>query len=105
MHIADITTPAVLIERAKVEKNTQDMARRAHRLGVRLRPHVKTHKCVEIARMQVGDHFGGITVSTFAEAVYFGAAGFRDITLAVPISLARIPEMLKFSRDNCIELR
>jgi len=97
MQVAEITTPAVLIDRGRVENNTHEMARRAHRLGVRLRPHVKTHKCVEIARMQVADHFGGITVSTVAEAEHFAVAGFRDITLGVPISLARIPQMLDIS--------
>ena len=56
MQVADLTTPAVLIDRSRVENNTHQMAQRAHRLGARLRPHVKTHKCVEIARMQVADH-------------------------------------------------
>ena len=97
MQISDLVTPAVLIDRARVVENTQKMADRAHRFGVRLRPHVKTHKCVEIARMQVGDHFGGITVSTFAEAQYFAAAGFQDITLAVPVALGRIDSLLEFS--------
>jgi tRNA-splicing ligase RtcB len=44
-----------------------------------LRPHVKTHKCVEAARLQVRGHFGGITVSTLAEANFFATAGVRDM--------------------------
>ena len=63
---------------------------KAHRLGVNLRPHVKTHKCVEAAQYQIGDHFGGITVSTLAEAVFFAKAGFHDITFAVPIAPGRV---------------
>jgi D-serine deaminase-like pyridoxal phosphate-dependent protein len=99
MQISDLVTPAVLIDRFQVEQNTHHMAKRAHTLGVRLRPHVKTHKCVEIARLQVADHFGGITVSTFAEAKHFAAGGFRDITLAVPVALGRIDGLLDFARQ------
>ena len=66
------------------------MAEKARRLGVRLRPHVKTHKCVEAARIQTADAFAGITVSTLAEARAFAAGGFTDITYAVPIAPRRI---------------
>ena len=99
MNIAELSTPAALIERSRLERNTRGMAQRAHALGVRLRPHVKTHKCVEIGRLQVADHFGGITVSTLAEAKYFAGSGFTDITLAVPIALGRIAHLLDFSRQ------
>jgi len=68
------------------------MAKRAKRLGVRLRPHVKTHKCVEAARLQEEAGGSGITVSTLAEARFFAAHGFRDITYAVPIAPARAVE-------------
>jgi D-serine deaminase-like pyridoxal phosphate-dependent protein len=66
------------------------MVRRASALGVRLRPHVKTHKCLEAARLQVEGSFGGITVSTLAEAEFFARGGFKDITYAVPIIGQRI---------------
>ncbi len=68
------------------------MRERAARLGVRLRPHVKTHKCVEAARLQLGEPTGPITVSTLAEARHFAAAGFTDITYAVPVAPARLGE-------------
>jgi D-serine deaminase-like pyridoxal phosphate-dependent protein len=66
------------------------MAEKALRLGVRLRPHVKTHKCIEVARIQTDLHFGGVTVSTLAEAQAFAAGGFNDITYAVPIAPQKI---------------
>jgi D-serine deaminase-like pyridoxal phosphate-dependent protein len=68
------------------------MAKRARRLGVRLRPHVKTHKCVEIARLQAPD--GAITVSTLAEARFFADAGFRDVTYAFPFPPGKEEEAL-----------
>lgn len=69
------------------------------RLGARLRPHVKTHKCVEAARLQTRGHFGGITVSTLAEARYFARGGFRDITWAFPLPIPRIPEAAELARS------
>lgn len=75
------------------------MAARAERLGVRLRPHVKTHKCVELARLQVGGETGPITVSTFAEARAFAAAGFTDQVLAVSLAPRRIPDALELTLE------
>jgi len=93
-----LPTPCALVEWEAVERNTARMAERVSTLGARLRPHVKTHKCVEAGRLQVRGHFGGITVSTLAEARLFAAAGFRDITYAVPVAPARIREALGLAR-------
>lgn len=92
--IHELPTPCALVDLDRVEANTARMAARAHALGVKLRPHVKTHKCAEAARLQIRDHFGGITVSTLAEARGFIAAGFDDLLWAVPPSLGRIPELV-----------
>jgi D-serine deaminase-like pyridoxal phosphate-dependent protein len=92
MDPAALPTPCAVVDLDTVERNTRRMAERMARLGVRLRPHVKTHKCVEAARLQTRGHFGGITVSTLAEARHFASAGFRDITWAFPLPLPRIRE-------------
>ena len=94
----EIPTPAAVIDRLRLEKNTREMSRRAHQLEVQLRPHVKTHKTLEGAHYQVRDHFGGITVSTLAEARFYGERGIRDITYAVPITPSKIPRALEISR-------
>ncbi len=88
---SELTTPAFLVDRLVVEKNCDAMREKARRSGVDLRPHVKTHKTLEIARMQVGAASGPITVSTLAEADFFAAHGFTDITYAVPISPDKLP--------------
>ena len=62
------------------------MIRRAAELGVRLRPHMKTAKSVDVGRLATRDGSVGVTVSTVAEAEYFAEAGFRDITYAVGIA-------------------
>ena len=88
--LATLPTPAAVVDLPRLKQNTAQMVQKAHRLGVNLRPHVKTHKCVEAAQYQIGDHFGGITVSTLAEAVFFAKAGFHDITFAVPLAPGRV---------------
>jgi D-serine deaminase-like pyridoxal phosphate-dependent protein len=86
-----LTTPAFLVDRTIVEQNCARMRARAQASGVHFRPHAKTHKTVEIARMQHGGATGPITVSTMAEAEFFADAGFRDITYAVPIAPEKLP--------------
>ena len=99
MRIAELPTPAAIVDLGVVERNCVRMAERARDLGVRLRPHVKTHKCIEAARLSVEGHFGGICVATLAEARFFADAGFDDITYAVPISIARLPEAVTLAGE------
>ena len=84
--IHDLITPAALVDLDRVEHNISEMATRAKEGGVSLRPHIKTHKCIEIGKMQLKAGAQGITVSTLAEAAVFADAGFDDITYAVPLS-------------------
>lgn len=98
MELTDLKTPCAIVDLDRLERNAAAMSAHAHRLGVRLRPHVKTHKCVEAARIQTAGHFGGITVSTLAEARAFASAGFSDITYAVPPALDRLDELLALKR-------
>ena len=92
MHLDQLPTPCALVDLDRLEANAKHMADKALRLGVRLRPHVKTHKCIEAARIQTDLHFGGVTVSTLAEAQAFAAGGFNDITYAVPIAPQKIAD-------------
>ncbi len=98
MQLTDLKTPCAIVDLDRLERNAAAMAERVRRLGVRLRPHVKTHKCVEAARIQTAGQFGGITVSTLAEARAFADAGFADITYAVPPALDRLDELADLHR-------
>ena len=80
-----LTTPSLLVDRTRVERNVARMGARIAGLGATLRPHVKTHKSIEVGRLQAAAGMRGITVSTLAEARAFAAHGFDDITYAVPI--------------------
>ena len=84
MLVSDLPTPALLVDRARLTANLDAMAARAEAQDVALRPHVKTHKCPEIARLQVERGARGITVATVLEAEAFADAGFDDIRMATP---------------------
>jgi D-serine deaminase-like pyridoxal phosphate-dependent protein len=98
-----VQTPAFLVDRSRVQRNCDRMRDKAVRSDVIFRPHVKTHKTIEIGRMQHGGSNGPITVSTLAEAEFFAAAGFRDITYAVPIAPEKIARAAALARgmDQC----
>ncbi len=76
------------------------MSDKASQLRVRLRPHIKTHKCVEVARIQTAGHNGAITVSTLAEARAFAEHGFSDITYAVPIEAGKFVEAIDILKNG-----
>jgi D-serine deaminase-like pyridoxal phosphate-dependent protein len=90
---AGLTTPAFLVDRATVQRNCEVMREKALSSAVAFRPHVKTHKSVEIGRMQHAGAAGPITVSTLAEAEAFARDGVRDITYAVPIAPEKLPRV------------
>ena len=95
--LGEIPTPCLVVDRERLEANLRSMAKRAKRLGVTLRPHVKTHKCVEIARRQRDLGARGITVSTLYEARTFAEHGFEDIVWAFPVILGRLPEVVELA--------
>ena len=63
-----------------------------------MRPHLKTSKSAEVARLATRGHSGAITVSTVAEADYFARYGFLDLTYAVGISAGKIDALHRVQR-------
>ena len=97
--IHELPTPALILDLDRLERNPRNMAARADQLGVRLRPHIKSHKCVEIALAQRALGATGITVSTLEEAAVFARHGFSDITWAFPVILSRLDEVAELARS------
>lgn len=83
--IEDLETPAVLVDLDVLERNVLRMAERAQAAGVKLRPHAKTHKCPDIARLQAQAGARGLSVAKTSEAEVFAAAGFDDLFVAYPV--------------------
>lgn len=93
-----IPTPSLVLDLDRLESNLDRMAQRADALGVDLRPHVKTHKCLEVARLQAERGARGLTVSTLEEARIFADAGHRDLTWAFPVVPGRVEEAARLAR-------
>ncbi len=109
MIISELSTPALLLEKQKLMDNIARMQARADRLGVQLRPHLKTLKAARAAELLIASGARGITVSTLKEADYFLQHGFKDITYAVGMVPVKLPEVaslmargadLKIMTDN-----
>jgi len=93
-----LDTPALVLDLDKMEANIKEMADIARDAGVKLRPHIKTHKSPYIAKLQLKSGASGITVAKLGEAEVMVDAGITNICIAYPIcgeiKLARLKELL-----------
>ena len=80
-----VDTPMPIVLADVMQRNIERMQGFAVEHDLDLRPHVKTHKCVEVGRRQVDAGAVGITAGNVGEAEVFAAAGFEDIFLAYPV--------------------
>ena len=101
MNLVALPTPLALVDERRMLANIQRMQQRISGLGARLRPHVKTAKCIEIARLQKAAGAVGITVSTLKEAEQFFAAGYDDILYAVCIAPPKLAQALALVQQGC----
>ena len=90
-NLEELDTPCLILDKSLLEKNCQKARKKCRELNTILRPHVKTPKSIEVAKIALDNQEGPITVSTLNEAEYFASAGFKDILYAVCI----IPKKLK----------
>ena len=100
MQLETIKTPSLIVDFGRMKRNAERIANRAKELNVNLRPHVKTHRCLEIAQLQTENTFGGIMVSTLSEAKFFSANGFSDITYGVPIEQGKFDEAIDIPKQT-----
>ncbi len=101
MNLANLPTPAALLDESRLQRNIQHMQQHLNRLGVRLRPHVKTAKCEAVAQRQRLAGAQGITVSTLKEAEVFFEAGHLDILYAVCISPHKLASVRALRERGC----
>ncbi len=94
MTALDVETPAPVVDLDRLERNLSRWQVRCDELGLANRPHVKTHKCVEIARRQVELGAVGLTCQTLGEAEAMVAAGLDDILVTYNLVADRVLERL-----------
>ena len=92
MNISDLETPALILDRSRLQANAERMTGHLVKVGVPLRLHVKTAKSPQVASLVLRGEKAPIAVSTLKEAERFFDEGYRDILYAVgftPDKLAR----------------
>ncbi len=103
---ADLDTPAVLIDLDIVERNIQRFQAHCDQHGLKLRPHIKTHKLVELARRQVAAGAVGITCQKIGEAEVMAEAGLDDIFITYNLigeaKLARLRRLAERCRLSVV---
>ena len=103
--LSSIPTPALVVDRAVLEHNTAEMARRMRDLGVDLRPHWKTSKMVEVARLQDQAGCVGFTCATPAEVECLLEHGYTDLTWAhQPVGPSKVAFAVEANRRGTVRV-
>ena len=89
-----LETPCLVLDTVRMERNIARLRQKMSDLGVGLRPHLKTGKSVDVARLMMPSPQGPATVSTLQEAAQFAAAGVRDMIYAVGVAPAKLARVL-----------
>ncbi len=108
-------TPCAVIDLDVVERNIARVQRLMDAAGVANRPHVKTHKSPELAKLQLAAGAKGITCQKLGEAEVFADAGFDDILISYNVFgeekearmaalMRRTPVALTVAADNPVTL-
>ena len=101
-----LETPAVVVDYPRLVRNIARAQRIADDNRLRLRPHIKTHKCIELARLQLGHGACGITAAKASEALVFVEADFPSVTVAYPvIDAAKANRLIEAARATMCDLR
>src|SRR6266404_2189076 len=95
MRRSDVPTPALLVNIDILDRNIALMRDRAAALGVKLRPHAKAHKCVEIAQRIVAAGAIGISCATIGEAEAMALGGIDGILVTAPLTSSDAIERLR----------
>ena len=94
-----VPTPALIVDLDALERNIAAMAAYVATTGKRLRPHVKTHKCVPISRLQIAAGACGISCATLDELAAMVGGGIPGLLLTSPIAgepkFAHLHELLQ----------
>ncbi len=104
--LQDLDTPYLVVDVDVVDRNVRAVAKAVGASGLVVRPHAKTHKCLQIAQRQIAAGAAGLTVATVAEAEVFAAAGFTDLFIAYPVwaSPARGRRLRALAEQVCLRV-
>lgn len=103
--ISEIDTPALLIELDVLEENVRRMAHYSRQHAIALRPHAKTHKSVDLARIQLSNGATGICCQKVSEAEVFVHGGIGDVLITNQIvGPVKINRLLNLARQASVSV-
>jgi D-serine deaminase-like pyridoxal phosphate-dependent protein len=95
----ELDTPVPVVDVDRLDANIARWQAETDRVGLVNRPHIKTHKCVEIARRQLDAGAAGLTCQKLGEAEVMADAGFTDLLIPYNLvgeaKLARLGALLE----------
>jgi D-serine deaminase-like pyridoxal phosphate-dependent protein len=101
--MADVDTPALILDLDRFDANLRRMMSAAATAGVRVRPHAKSHKSLQIAHRQVAAGAVGVCCQKLGEAEVFLSGGIRDVLVTNEVvgtrKLQRLAELTRIFRD------
>jgi D-serine deaminase-like pyridoxal phosphate-dependent protein len=101
----ELTTPALILDLDKAKWNISAMANKFRDLPTELRPHIKVHKSIELARLQIDAGAIGIACATVWEAVVMAEGGIEDVLIANQVvQRDKIAEVVALARDHKVTL-
>ncbi len=101
MDALDLDTPALYVDLDVLERNIARMQEQCRAWGVALRPHVKTHKIPEIAKLQLDAGAIGITVAKLGEAEVLPG---DDVLIAYPLVKAKLPRLRELAKTRRVKV-
>jgi len=98
----ELATPCLVLDRARLQRNIDKAAAHAKRTGVALRPHAKSHKSADIAKLQIAAGAQGVCVATVGEAEALWSAGVSDLLITSNFTQEnKIARVVALARAGC----
>src|SRR5688572_12533761 len=103
--VDELQTPSIVVERSRLETNIRSMQATCDAHGVELRPHIKTHKMVAVARRQLDAGARGLTCAKLGEAEAMLPSGVRNIFVAHSLVDSRQAPRIKALAEQLDDFR
>ncbi|MBL8546376.1 MAG: DSD1 family PLP-dependent enzyme [Hyphomonadaceae bacterium] len=100
-----LNTPVLVIERDALQRNVETMAAFVRSKGMALRPHAKTHKSIDVAKLQIAAGAVGVCCAKMGEAEALAVGGIENILITSPVVTPQAIDRLITLNSRIAELR
>ncbi|MBY0379422.1 MAG: DSD1 family PLP-dependent enzyme [Burkholderiales bacterium] len=106
LHKSQLDTPCLVIDKTKLLQNITYMQKLAQEKKVNVRPHTKTHKCTQLAKLQIEHGAIGVCVTKVAEAIVMAHSGVKGILITSPVvtptKINNLVNVVKIAPDTTV---